>query len=89
MAFVPGYKHDLFVSYANVDNERGWVTVLVRELRIQLAAWIGRSDAFEIWWDRTGLDETGSLPASPVAGRSNHPLGHGHTVDCFYSEILS
>ena len=61
MAFVPGHKFDLFVSYAIVDNQRGWVTALVRELKIQLAAWLGRSDAFDVWWDRTDLDEAGAL----------------------------
>jgi hypothetical protein len=61
MAFVPGHKHDLFVSYAKVDNQHGWVTELVRALKIQLAAWLGRSDAFDVWWDRTDLEEAGSL----------------------------
>ena len=35
MAFVPNYKHDIFVSYAHVDDEpfpgadKGWVTTLL------------------------------------------------------------
>jgi hypothetical protein len=41
MAYVPGYEHDLFVSYAQVDDEpepgetTGWVTTLVTALKKQ------------------------------------------------------
>jgi len=63
MAYVAGYKHDIFVSYASVDNQHqpGWVTELVRALRIQLDAFLGRTGASDIWWDRKDLDEAASL----------------------------
>ena len=67
MMFVPGYDHDVFVSYAHVDDEPwleppsgaekppGWVATLVRHLRIALARKIGRPDAFNVWFDQLNL----------------------------------
>jgi hypothetical protein len=43
MAYVPTYEHDIFVSYAHVDDEpiggaeEGWVTCLVNNLDSLLA----------------------------------------------------
>jgi TIR domain len=57
MAFVPGCEHDVFVSYAHVDDlpfpgaDKGWVTTLVETLRILLAQKLGRSDAYSLWMD--------------------------------------
>ena len=57
MAYVPGYEHDVFVSYAHVDDEpepgetTGWVTTLVSSLKSKLASKLGRSDAFSVWMD--------------------------------------
>jgi hypothetical protein len=57
MAFVPGCEHDIFVSYAHVDDlpfpgtEKGWVTTLVETLRILLAQKLGRRDAYSLWMD--------------------------------------
>jgi len=56
MAFSSGYEHDVFVSYSTVDDQQKWVTRLVRQLKIRLAAWLGRSDSFDVWWDRKDLD---------------------------------
>ena len=48
MAYVNGFAHDVFVSYATVDNEllvadgRGWVDVLVDKLRRELRPRLGR-----------------------------------------------
>ena len=59
--FVPGFSHDLFVSYAHVDNtpvlgaEQGWVTTLVQDLQNLLAQQLGRQDNFSIWWDEYDL----------------------------------
>ena len=58
--YVPGYRHDLFVSYAWVDNQPpggeerdpGWVHVLSDNLKTQLAGHLGRSDWSVIWIDR-------------------------------------
>ena len=38
LAFVPGFTHDIFVSYVHVDNRTfgkgiGWVETLVEDLR--------------------------------------------------------
>jgi hypothetical protein len=66
MAFVPGYTHDVFVSYAHVDDrpfvetERwqppmGWVTTLVRHLKNELSQKIGRDEAFSLWFDSQKL----------------------------------
>jgi hypothetical protein len=57
MAFVPNFKHDIFVSYAHVDNQpfpgtkEGWVTTLVKGLRRGLSQKLGRGDIFELWID--------------------------------------
>src|ERR1039458_2506488 len=57
MAFVPGYKHDIFVSYAQIDDTpivegRGWVSTFVERLQRFLAMRLGRADAYSIWMDR-------------------------------------
>lgn len=57
MAFVPNYEHDIFISYAHVDDEPedgtpvGWVTTLVNGLKRKLAQLLGRSDAYDLWMD--------------------------------------
>jgi uncharacterized caspase-like protein len=57
MPYVPGHKHDIFVSYSHVDERvvpgatKGWVTALVDELSVHLATRFGRSEAFDLWMD--------------------------------------
>jgi nucleotide-binding universal stress UspA family protein len=57
MAYVPDHQHDVFVSYAHVDDlplpgaEQGWVTTLIESLQILLAQKLGRRDAFSLWMD--------------------------------------
>ncbi len=57
MAFVPGYKYDIFVSYAHVDDdllpgaEKGWVTTLVETLTTKLGQRLGRTYAYTLWKD--------------------------------------
>ena len=61
MAPNPDKGHDLFISYAHVDNaplfgaEQGWVSDLVSDLRNLLAQKMGRADAFSMWWDKIDL----------------------------------
>ncbi len=60
LIFIPGYKHDIFVSYAHVDDlplgtEIGWVTNLVGCLKTRLAQMLGRSDAYSLWMDNEEL----------------------------------
>jgi hypothetical protein len=56
MAFLNGYKHDLFVSYAHNDNEPyiegdiGWVKHLVKALRTGIVQAVGK-DTVDIWMD--------------------------------------
>ena len=58
-AFVPGYQHDIFVSYARVDdltypgiNAAGWVATLIAGLNVNLSQQLGRSDLFSLWKDQ-------------------------------------
>jgi hypothetical protein len=69
-AFVPGYDHDVFVSYAHVNNletrgaqqvlndqPAGWVDILVRDLEHELSQKIGvlKGLGFEVWFDKEAL----------------------------------
>jgi hypothetical protein len=62
MAFIPEYDHDIFVSYAHVDNDpfgreqpEGWVATLVRLLRKLLDQRFGRTDLCSVWFDTNNL----------------------------------
>src|SRR5271157_5563044 len=61
MAFLPLSKHDVFVSYAVVDNgqplgkSHGWVTAFVDELELELARCLGRKEYVDLWLDRKRL----------------------------------
>lgn len=50
------YKYDGFVSYAHIDDvplvgaEKGWVTTLINNLKIELARKLGRKD-LSLWMD--------------------------------------
>lgn len=63
-SFVPGYEHEVFVSYATVDDrpaKSGWVSAFVNSLSESLAAAVGRRDPERIWWDRSAIDEEAHL----------------------------
>ncbi len=55
MAYVDGFKHDVFLSYAPVDDqtasagEPGWVSAFERHLRIELDQLAGHRGAVKIW----------------------------------------
>jgi hypothetical protein len=58
MAYVPGHAHDVFISYAHIDNEplvgasEGWVSTLVRNLETVLRQKLGdRERRLDIWMD--------------------------------------
>ncbi|MFL6215563.1 MAG: toll/interleukin-1 receptor domain-containing protein [Blastocatellia bacterium] len=56
MGYLPGYQHDIFISYAHVDNavvseEAGWVTRFREHLDVQLSKRVGRMGAVKIWQD--------------------------------------
>src|SRR5215471_17660292 len=54
---VPSYKHDIFISYAHVDNvpfmgiEYGWVSNLFRVLSAALMAKVGSVNITSAWQD--------------------------------------
>ncbi len=67
MAYVSGFDHDIFVSYALVDDAirpgiaRGWVTSFIRTLEVSLSVAIGRLGRLEPWWDQSHLAENQPL----------------------------
>ena len=42
MPYVPGFRYDLFVSYASEDNVDGWVEKFQTHLTGELARLLGR-----------------------------------------------
>lgn len=58
MGFVPGFDHDVFISYAHVDNipsptnEPGWVSKFVLALRSKLPPYLRRSEGLDLWLDK-------------------------------------
>jgi hypothetical protein len=60
-AFVSGFEHDVFISYATVDDapglgKLGRVSAFVELLSDGLARLLGRRDGFSVWMDRSKLD---------------------------------
>ncbi len=53
MAFVPGVDHDVFISYAHVDNQEGWVDAFHQQLELKLSPRVGRMGVVKIWRDKT------------------------------------
>src|SRR5580692_3801301 len=57
MAYLPRFDEDIFISYAHVDDAtvsdagQGWVTEVIRCLKVELARKLGRSDAYALWAD--------------------------------------
>jgi hypothetical protein len=57
MAYVSGYQHDVFVSYAHVDNEplgdvdHGWISLLVQNIQTAVDRKLGRKGSCDIWMD--------------------------------------
>lgn len=66
--FVPGYQYDIFVSYTRVDDmpisgqSEGWVTTLVKSLKVMLAQRLGATDSFKLWMDH---QLAGNVPIIP------------------------
>ena len=80
MTFVPQHAHDIFVSYAHVDDyplpgaSKGWVSTLVGCLKTRLAQRLGRSDAFSLWMDH---ELSGSEPLTPqILDKVRHSATH-------------
>ena len=63
-ADLMSFDHDVFVSYATVDDRPakcGWVSAFVSSLSESLAAAFGKRNPDRIWWDRSNIDEEASL----------------------------
>lgn len=62
MALIPGYEHDIFISYAHLDNATfpgqgdGWIKQFYENLNLMLAKRFGRMGMVKIWWDSKKLD---------------------------------
>jgi len=75
-AFVPGFEHDVFISYAQVDNQAlipgnlqsQWVDTFVNLLQAQLDMKLGRRGLASIWKDDRQL--RGNDPLSPDIERA-------------------
>jgi len=59
--YVPGFAHDVFISYAHANNRKltkddeGWVTKFAESLGNFLEAELGRREYFSVWRDRDEL----------------------------------
>lgn len=62
MAYLAGYQHDVFLSYAHVDEadplnpERGWVSLFDKHLRFALDKRVGKLGAVDVWRDTRRLE---------------------------------
>lgn len=72
MAYVNGFEHDVFISYAHGDNESGWVRDVWKTLKSRVGQYLGSRDKLSFWFDERGLEPNHLLDASiPAAcGRS-------------------
>jgi hypothetical protein len=60
MAYLKTFEHDVFISYAHVDNwtaagdpEKGWISQFHQHFEVQLSKRIGRMGVVKIWRDRS------------------------------------
>ena len=56
MAYLDGFDHDIFISFAHVDNQDGWVSVFHQHLTMDLARLLGRPEKIKIWFDKDRLE---------------------------------
>lgn len=61
-AFVPGFRHDVFVSYSHADDHDGWVTEFSLKLQRLVNAELGHKSEKNIFFDRPSVD-----PSAPLA----------------------
>ncbi len=69
MAYVPGCRYDLFISYARADNRDGWVEQFQNALGLELNQLLGRQfDPKEsVYFDTQKLEVAQSFPAELAA----------------------
>jgi len=54
-AFIPGCEYDVFISYAHVDNEFGWISHFKDQLEKRLNGRLGRIGAAQVFFDDASL----------------------------------
>lgn len=67
MAYVPGFEWDVFVSFANNDNdavdpEDKWVNRFVQDMKIGLRNWIGNADDLKVFFEEDSIGANTELP---------------------------
>jgi hypothetical protein len=77
MSYIPTAEHDVFVSYAHLDNNgpegetcRGWVDTFIDRLSIQVCRRLG-SKAVDVWTDREHAGNQALTPALLQAVRGS------------------
>ena len=78
MAYVPGFDQDIFISYAQVDNEPlnfndrevRWVSHLKEQLQKRVDQKLGRKGASKIWMDLDDL--AGNESVTPAIDSAIH-----------------
>ncbi|MDM8564384.1 toll/interleukin-1 receptor domain-containing protein [Candidatus Halobeggiatoa sp. HSG11] len=72
--YIPNHKHDIFISYADADNqpfgqEPGWITTFIHNLTILLGKKLGRIDIFSLLMgtELIGYDEITPQVADQVS----------------------
>lgn len=77
MAYVPGARYDLFISYASADNATaleagsGWIVDFTQDLEIALRQRLGGTDALAFYFDQRALGANQSLDALLAAARDS------------------
>ena len=61
-AFIPDYEFDVFLSYAQVNNESGWTAKFRDGLRLKVDQQLGRSGAARWFFDTFSLQGNRSVP---------------------------
>jgi len=67
MTYVPGYQWDVFVSFANNDNDAArmedrWVSRFVEELKIGIRTWLGAADKLKVFFEKDSIPANLKLP---------------------------
>ena len=72
MAYVPGFRYDIFISYASEDNADGWVEKFETALTAELTRLLGRPfSAQTVYLDKRGLTAGKNYPTElEMAARS-------------------
>lgn len=64
---IPNKPPLIYISYATIDNESGWIDALAKNLRSELAQRIGSRDRFSLFLDKSADSEVPNLPPEVLA----------------------